>query len=67
MFFLDIKDLDMENRFYEMIKILNLGIPLVCYGVAAIYLIKHEEEVLISENKKVKIYFLIPEDKGSRY
>lgn len=57
----------MENRFYEIIKVLNLGIPLLCYGVAAIWLIKHEENVLISENKKVKIYFLIAEDKGSRY
>lgn len=57
----------MENRFYEIIKKINLGIPLVCYGMAAIYLIKHEEDVFISENEKVKIYFLIPEEKGSSY
>jgi hypothetical protein len=57
----------MENKFYEMIKKINLGIPLVCYGIAAIFLIKHEEFVKISETKKVKIYFLIPEDKGSQY
>lgn len=57
----------MENKFYEIIKKINLGIPLVCYGIAAIFLIKHEEIVEISPNKKIKIYFLIPEDKGSSY
>lgn len=58
----------MENRFYEVIKVLNLGIPLVLYGFAAIYLIKHEEVVHVpTTNAEVKIYFLIPEDKGSRY
>jgi Domain of unknown function (DUF4528) len=58
----------MENKFYELIKVLNLGIPLVLYGVAAIFLIKHEETVIVPKTKdKVKIYFLIPEDKGSRY
>lgn len=58
----------MENKFYEIIKVLNLGIPLVLYGFAAIFLIKHEEVVDVPETKtKVKIYFLIPEDKGSEY
>lgn len=60
-------ELDMENRFFEIMKFINLGIPLVAYGVAAIFLIKHEEIVHVSDSVKVKIYFLIPEDKGSRY
>jgi hypothetical protein len=63
-----IKDLAMENKFYEIIKVLNFGIPLVLYGIAAIFLIKHEEVVNVPETKaKVKIYFLIPEDKGSQF
>lgn len=58
----------MENKFYEVIKFLNLGIPLVLYGFAAIFLIKHEETVHVPETKAtVKIYFLIPEEKGSRF
>lgn len=58
----------MENKFYEIIKVLNLGIPLVLYGCAAIFLIKHEEIVhMPATSKTVKIYFLITEDKGSRY
>lgn len=64
----EIKDLSMENKFYELIKKLNLGIPLILYGFAAIFLIKHEEIVNVPETKaKVKIYFLIPEEKGSSY
>lgn len=51
-----------------MIKILNLGMPLVLYGFAAIFLIKHEENVHVPRTEAdVKIYFLIPEDKGSRF
>lgn len=58
----------MENKFYEIIKVLNLGIPLVLYGAAAIFLIKHEEVVHVPKTKaQVKIYFLIPEDKGSEF
>lgn len=58
----------MENKFYELIKVLNFGIPLVLYGFAAIFLIKHVEDVHVEETKtKVKIYFLIPEDKGSQF
>lgn len=58
----------MENKFYEVIKFLNLGIPLVLYGAAATFLIKHEELVDVPGTKeKIKIYFLIPEDRGSRY
>lgn len=59
------QDLEMENKFFEIMKKINLGIPLVAYGVAAIFLIRHEEVVDISETTKIKIYFLIPEDKGS--
>lgn len=63
-----IRNLATENNFYEIIKVLNLGIPLVLYGFAAIYLIKHEEVVYVPETKsEVTIYFLIPEDKGSQF
>jgi hypothetical protein len=62
-----VKDLTSENKFYELMKKINLGIPLLAYGVAAIFLIKHEEVVHISDNEKVKIYFLIPEEKGSSF
>ncbi|KAG5677810.1 hypothetical protein PVAND_007537 [Polypedilum vanderplanki] len=61
------QDLTTENKFYELMKKINLGIPLLAYGIAAIFLIRHEEVVHISDTIKIKIYFLIPEDKGSSF
>ncbi|CAO1309793.1 unnamed protein product [Diamesa hyperborea] len=64
------KDLGFEDKFFRLIKMINLGIPLVMYGFAAIFLIKHVETVNLKIPKKspdVKIYFLYPEDKGARY
>lgn len=43
------------------------GIPLIFYGVAAIFLIKHKEFVSMDNGKQVPIYFLYKEDKGSQY
>lgn len=42
------------------------GIPCLLYGLAATQLIKHTEIVRTSKGP-VTIYFLLPEDKGSRY
>jgi hypothetical protein len=61
------QDLTNENKFYELMKKINLGIPLLAYGIAAIFLIKHEEVVHVSDKVKITIYFLIPEEKGSSY
>lgn len=43
-----------------------LGLPCLAYGIAATFLIKHEETVYLSKGN-VTIYFLYPEDKGSPY
>lgn len=43
-----------------------LGLPCLAYGLAAIYLIKHQEAVLTTKGI-VTIYFLYPEDKGALY
>lgn len=65
---IEIKDLSTENQFYRIIKIMNLGMPLVLYGIAAIFLIKHQEGVhMANGSSKIKIYFLIPEEKGSQF
>lgn len=42
------------------------GIPCLAYGVAAIFLIKHNE-IVKTPKGLVKIYFLYPEAKGSLY
>lgn len=42
------------------------GIPTLMYGIAAIFLITHSEEVF-TEKGNVSIYFLLKEDKGSLF
>ncbi|KAM3967279.1 uncharacterized protein C15orf61-like isoform 1-T1 [Aphomia sociella] len=60
------EDLETSDKFMRAIKIVNLGIPCLLYGLAATQLIKHEE--IVNTNKgPVTIYFLLPEHKGSQY
>ncbi|KAK1136698.1 hypothetical protein K0M31_001240 [Melipona bicolor] len=60
------QDLNLEDKFFKAIKLLNLGIPTLMYGLAAIFLIRHREIVKTSQGDVV-IHFLLPEDKGSMY
>ncbi|XP_031829514.1 uncharacterized protein C15orf61 homolog [Nomia melanderi] len=60
------QDLSSEDKFFKAIKLLNLGIPTLLYGLAATWLIKHQETVNTAQGN-VTIYFLLPEDKGSIY
>ncbi|OWA52150.1 Translation factor GUF1-like protein, mitochondrial [Hypsibius exemplaris] len=39
------EDLSWDNRLMRFLKILNLGLPMLAYGLAASFLIKHEERV----------------------
>lgn len=62
------QDLSFDDRFFRFIKVINLGLPCLFYGLAAKYLIRHMEEVCVEGFKKpVPIYFLYEEDKGSEY
>lgn len=60
------EDLSTENSIFRMMKMLNLGIPLLAYGIAAKLLISHEEIVHTSKGP-VTIYFLYEENKGSHH
>lgn len=60
------QDLRQENSIFTLLKILNLGIPTLAYGLAASFLIKHEETVKTSRGD-VKIYFLMVEEKGAMF
>ncbi|XP_014614303.1 PREDICTED: uncharacterized protein C15orf61 homolog isoform X1 [Polistes canadensis] len=60
------QDLSTDDKFFKAIKILNLGIPTLMYGLAATFLIRHQETVKTSRGN-ITIYFLLPEDKGSLY
>ncbi|XP_045765471.1 uncharacterized protein C15orf61 homolog isoform X2 [Maniola jurtina] len=60
------ENLEASDKFMRVIKVINLGIPCLLYGLAATRLIRHTEVVHTSKGP-VTIYFLLPEDKGSLY
>lgn len=60
------QDLEIEDKFFRVIKVMNLGIPCLIYGLAATQLIKHFE-IVDTKKGPVKIYFLLPEHKGAQY
>ncbi|XP_075162743.1 uncharacterized protein C15orf61 homolog [Haematobia irritans] len=63
----EFQDLSLEDKFFRFLKIINLGLPMLFYGLAAIRLISHEESVIMPNGDKISIYFLYEEDKGSRF
>lgn len=60
------ENLDVENRFFGLLKIMNFGVPTLAYGIISVFLISHSEEVE-TPNGKVKVYFHIKEDKDAVY
>ncbi|XP_065210052.1 uncharacterized protein C15orf61 homolog [Planococcus citri] len=60
------EDLTASDRLMKFIKIFNLGIPALMYGIAAIFLITHKENVVTSKGN-VYIYFLLKENKKSMF
>lgn len=51
----------------NMLLLLFSGLPTLFYGLAAIFLIRHTEYVLLSNGERIAIYFLYAEDKGSQF
>ncbi|GIY62287.1 uncharacterized protein C15orf61 [Caerostris extrusa] len=60
------QDLEMENTFFLYLKILNLGLPTLAYGLGSMFLIKYEETV-ITPSGPVKIFFLNEETDSIRF
>ena len=60
------EDLTMENRLFGLLKIMNLGVPTLAYGLVSIFLITHSEVVKTSTGS-VKVYFHIMEDKDAMF
>ena len=60
------QDLQLENTIFTVLKALNLGIPTLAYGLAACFLIKHEELVRTSRGD-VTIFFLMAEEKDAMF
>lgn len=63
-----IQDLTFDDKFFRFIKVANLGLPCLFYGIAAKFLIKHVEYVTVpGYENPVPLYFLYEEDKGAEY
>lgn len=60
-------DLKQENNFFTLLKILNLGIPTMAYGVGSWMLARHYRDVRMDDGKLVRIYFLNEEDESAEY
>ena len=59
-----VENLSIDDTLFRAIKIMNLGIPCLAYGIAGHFLISHEEQV-ITPKGPVSIYFLYKEDIGA--
>jgi len=60
------QDLGLDDRFFRVVKVMNLGLPCLAYGIAALFLIKHRE-VVPTPSGDVTIYFLYKEDHGAMF
>ena len=58
------EDLSVEDNLFRIIKIMNLGLPCLAYGIAAEFLITHREIVETSKGN-ITIHFLYKEDVGA--
>ena len=61
------QNLELEDRLFRALKWANLGIPTLCYGFAAIFLIKHHRDVRLPDGRIVRIFFLNQENIDSQF
>lgn len=60
------QDLSLDNRVMGVIKVVNLGVPCLVYGLAAMCLIRHTQ-LVNTDAGSVPVFFLYKEDVGSQY
>ena len=58
------EDLQVEDIFYRVLKVLNFGFPTLLYGIAGLVMTKHTEVVMVG-GMPVTIYFWYKENRGS--
>ena len=54
------EDLSADNQLMRFLKIINLGLPMLAYGIAACFLIKHVDRIEVDEIN-IPVYFFIEE------
>ena len=60
-----VDDLDLEDKFYRALKLLNFGLPTLLYGIAGLLWAKHTEIVILPCGQEITIYFWYKENRGS--
>jgi len=60
-------DLNFDNKFYGALKILNLGIPTLAYGIVSWLFVKHSDHVLMPDGNKIKVFFWFKEIPGAKH
>ncbi|XP_069046678.1 uncharacterized protein C15orf61 homolog isoform X1 [Lepisosteus oculatus] len=60
------QDLSLQNTFFTVLKVMNLGIPTLAYGLGSWMLVGATETVQTSTGP-VKVYFLYKEEEGARF
>ncbi|XP_064474951.1 uncharacterized protein C15orf61-like [Ornithodoros turicata] len=60
------QDLSFEDAFFRVLKVMNLGLPTLAYGLCSVSMIKHRE-IVRTEQGPVTLYFLLKEDEGAMY
>ena len=60
------QNLALEDFLFRVLKLTNLGIPCLAYGLAVCFLIRHTE-LVHTRTAVVPIYFLYEEDKGAMF
>lgn len=60
-------DLTVENNFFTFLKVINLGVPTLAYGLGSWFLIKYSEDVLMPNGKIIKVYFMNKEVPDAMY
>ncbi|GAB6018952.1 hypothetical protein CHUAL_000595 [Chamberlinius hualienensis] len=61
-----VEDLSFDDNFFRIIKVVNLGLPCLAYGLITILLITSSENVETSKGT-IQIYFHNQEEKNSLY
>ncbi|KAL8197399.1 UNVERIFIED_CONTAM: hypothetical protein K2H54_023269 [Gekko kuhli] len=60
------QDLAMQNRFFTTLKVINLGIPTLLYGIGSWFLVRVTETVHTPYGP-ITVYFLNKEDENAMY
>ncbi|KAJ8417212.1 hypothetical protein AAFF_G00284390 [Aldrovandia affinis] len=60
------QDLTWENKFFTTLKVINLGIPTLAYGLGS-WLMMGASEIVPTSAGPVTVYFLYKENEGAQY